>query len=83
MAFPLEPTRIPISIRDISIDLFDPDPLGEEVQGVRYSVQIVFDNGEIGVRTGNLIPQLTPAQITQLQTFMATMRAKAEDEFLP
>ncbi len=83
MAFPLEPTRIPSSIRDISIDLFDPDPLGEEVQGVRYSVQVVFDNGEIGVRTGDLVPQLTAQQITDLQTFLAQMRTKAEAEFLP
>ncbi len=83
MAFPLEPTRIPVSIRDISIDLFDPDPLGGEVQAVRYSVQIEFDNGEVVVRTGNLVPQLTPTQITQLQTFLADMRTKAIAEFLP
>ncbi len=83
MAFPLEPTRIPTAILDISIDLFDPDPLGEENQGVRYSVQIEFDNGEIAVRAGNLVPQLTPAQITQLQTFLADMRTKAAAEFLP
>lgn len=83
MAFPLEPTRIPVSIRDISIPLFDPDPLGEEIQGIEYSVQIVFDNGEIAVRTGDLVPQLTPTQITELQTFMAEMRTKAEAEFLP
>lgn len=83
MAFPLEPTRIPVSIRDISIDLFDPDPLGEEVQGVTYSVQIVFDNGDLVVRNGDLVPQLTAQQITDLQVFMATMRTKAEGEFLP
>jgi hypothetical protein len=83
MAFPLEPTRTPIAIRDISIDLFDPDPLGEGVQAVRYSVQIAFDDGSIVVRVGNLVPQLTPAQTTQLQTFMADMRTKAEMEFLP
>lgn len=83
MAFPLEPTRVPVSIRDISIDLFDPDPLGGEVQGITYTVQIIFDNGDLVVRTGNLIPQLTPAQITQLQTFLADMRTKAEAEFLP
>ncbi len=83
MAFPLEPTRIPVSIRDISIPLFDPDPLGEETQGVRYSVQVVFDNGEIGVRTGDLVPELTAQQIADLQAFMANMRTKAEAEFLP
>ncbi len=83
MAFPLEPNRIPVSIRDISIPLFDPDPLGEEVQGVEYSVQVVFDNGEIRVRTGDLVPELTAQQITDLQAFMATMRTKAEAEFLP
>ncbi len=83
MAFPLEPTRVPIAIRDISIDLFDPDPLGEENQEVRYSVQVVFDNGDLVVRTGDLVPQLTPSQITQLQAFLADMRTKAEDEFLP
>ncbi len=83
MAFPLEPTRIPTAILDISIDLFDPDPLGSENQGVRYSVQIEFDNGAVAVRTGNLVPQLTPAQITQIQTFVADMRTKAVAEFLP
>lgn len=83
MAFPLEPTRIPVSIRDIAIPLFDPDPLGEEIQGVEYEVQVVFDNGEIVVRTGDLVPELTPTQITDLQTFLADMRTKAEAEFLP
>lgn len=83
MAFPLEPTRTPVSIRDISIPLFDPDPLGVEVQGIEYSVQVVFDNGEIAVRTGDLVPQLTAMQITDLQIFLAQMRTKAEAEFLP
>ena len=83
MAFPLEPIRVPVSIRDISIPLFDPDPLGEETQGVRYSVQVIFDNGDIAVRTGDLVPELTPTQITDLQAFMAAMRTKAIAEFLP
>ncbi len=83
MAFPLEPTRVPIAVLDISIDLFDPAPLGSENQGVTYSAQIEFDNGEVAVRTGDLVPQLTPAEIAQLQSFMADMRTKATAEFLP
>lgn len=83
MAFPTEATRTPTAIADISVELFSPDPTGSAVAGARYSVQIRMSDGSVVVRAGDLTPQLTQPQITQLLAFMATLRVKAADEFLP
>lgn len=83
MAFEREPTRIPQAIEDIEARLFDPNPAGSEERGAQYSVQIRFSDGSLRVREGDLVPHLTAAQISALQGFMATLRAKALAELLP
>jgi hypothetical protein len=83
MAFSQITSKAPIIIVDISIQLFDPDPLGTESQGLSYSVQVGFDDGSIEVKQGDLTPHLAGGQITALQTFMADLRSQAVSEFLP
>lgn len=83
MAFTIEPTRTPTAIGDISIDLFDPDPIGTEAKGATFSVQVRMSDGSVVVRTGNLLPHITAAQRNALQNFMASLRAQAAAEFLP
>lgn len=83
MAFePIDPIAA-VKIADISIQNYDPDPDGDETQGIQYSVQVLMSNGKIKVKTGNLVPELTPIQITTQQTFMAELRALATAQFIP
>lgn len=82
MAFtPITPLTA-VKVLDISAENFDPDPDGEETQGIIYSVQILMSDGEIEVKEGNLVPELTPTQITTQQTFMAEIRILAA-AFIP
>lgn len=83
MAFAQEATRTPTAIADIEVRLYSPDPTGDEVAGATYGAQIRMSDGSVVVRTGDLTPQLTQPQINSLLAFMAAMRAKAVDEFLP
>lgn len=83
MAFVKETSRTPNVIADISVELFDPAPGSVEIGAVTYSVQIIFSDGSVQVRSGNLIPHLSQAQINSLLAFMATIRLKATAEFLP
>ena len=84
MPLPQAATRTPEAIEDISITLTDyiaaEDPARKAAD---YSVQVKYDDGEIKVLTGDLVPHLTPAQITGLMDFMDIMRTKAEEEMLP
>lgn len=67
----------PTEIADISVELYDGD--GKKAH---YSVQVLYDNGEIKVLTGDLVPHLTQGQIDGLMDFMDDMRTKAEQEIL-
>ena len=80
MAFTQEVTVTPVAIEDIGICLFTTSEGG---QAIDYSVQVRRSDDTVIVRTGNLAQHLTAQQINQLQAFMAKMRTKAEDEFLP
>lgn len=83
MAFPKEAVRTPVSIADISIDLFDPDPTGTEAKAASFTVQVRMSDGSTVVRTGNLLLHITTAQRNSLQNFMTNLRAQAVAESLP
>lgn len=52
-------------------------------QGIEFKLTIDDQfNSPMGHRHGNLVPHLTPGQITALQNFMDAMWAKAEDEVI-
>ena len=85
MPLPQAATRTPESIEDLSITLTDYIATDEEPahQTADYSVQVRYDDGEIKVLTGDLVPHLSSAQRTALMGFMDTLRVKAEEEILP
>ncbi len=89
MAFSTIPDRTATKIIDISIELFDPDPTrqtvidGDETKGAFFSVQVEFNDSSLEVKTGNLVPHITAAEISALQSFMDSLRTQANDEFLP
>lgn len=85
MPFPKAITIVPETIEDISVTLTDfitKPGQGVERKEARYSVQVRYDSGELKVMTGDLVPHLTPGQISGLMDFMDDMRAKAEQEIL-
>ena len=85
MPLPQAITRIPETIEDISVTLTDYiDAVDEPArQTATYEVQVKYDNGDIKVASGNLVPHLTAGQITALMGFMDSLRIKAEEEILP
>lgn len=83
MAFPEQATSTPAAIADISIQLYSPDPLGTDIAGASYSVQVRYSDNSMRVVTGDLVPHLSQAQINGLLSFMADMRVKAVAEILP
>lgn len=79
MAFAQEQTRAAVAIQGISVELL----ALETSAAASYRVEILMSDGTVVVRTGDLLPHLTPARVTSLNTFMADLRTKAVDEFLP
>ncbi|NIQ88592.1 MAG: hypothetical protein GWN93_05750 [Deltaproteobacteria bacterium] len=81
MAFNVESTRVPTSIGDVYVTLAD---YAEATDTVRGIVEVRDQNGDVmQVWTGSLVPHLTSAQISGLQSFMASLRSQAEDQLLP
>ncbi len=85
MSLPQAESRIPESIADFSVVLTDyiatdEDPAHQEG---RFEVQVVYNNGDIKLIQGDLVPHLTAGQITALMGFMDSLRVKAEEEILP
>ena len=79
--FEPEQPKMPTAIGDIAVILTDHD--GIEQDEVGYEVQVLQADGSIfRVATGDLVPHLTPQQISALQAFMASMRTLAQ-ELLP
>ena len=85
MAFEQAISRTPVAIRDLSVVLVDYVATGEQParQAARYEVQVEYDTGEIIVKQGDLVPHITPAQITALQAFIAALRMQAVTQILP
>lgn len=81
MAFTKEPTRVPTAIGDMSVQMFTPAGGGQGSSD--FSIQVMYSDGTMQVKTGNLVPHLTQAQINQLQAFMDALRTKAISEILP
>lgn len=90
MAFTRQPTKTPASIGNVVVILKDwPQRMSQPGrpavaagQSVHFSVDVVYSDGTQEEVMGDLAPHLSAAQITQLQQFMAAMRAKAVAELL-
>lgn len=83
MAFSKEPVKTPVSVYNIRITLTDNDATSGFPSSKNFQVDIKFNNGSIETRSGDLTPHLSAAQLTQLNSFLTAMRAKATAEFLP
>ena len=85
--------QTPTTIAEVRIELIDrfivsgyssEDNYGETLQLASFEVDVLDqNNGKMKTLTGNLVPHLTTAQISGLQSFMDSMRTKAEEEVLP
>ena len=73
--FPANPTIADVGIRDISVELFRGN---DGTQSARYSIQVERSDGSIVIRSGNLVPHLTNAEITGLQNLTNRIRTKAQ-----
>lgn len=78
-----EPNVIPTSIRDLTIELFDPVPGSGETQRATVQVQVVMSDGTIVVRQFKLVDHVPATTITQLIALAASLRTKAKAEILP
>ena len=77
MAFTRVESKTPTAIGDISIVIVDHN--GNEQDEIHYEVQVLQADGSLfKLAQGNLVPHLKPGQITQIQTFMATIRVLAQ-----
>jgi hypothetical protein len=83
MAFSRERAHTPVSIADVTVNLYSPDPAEGGTSRAEYSVQVRYSDGSINLVAGNLAPHLSNAQINGLLSFMTDMRAKAVAEILP
>lgn len=84
MPFLREITRTPAAIGQIRVTLITPDPrFVEESPEANFLVEIVYADGTIERRGGNLLSHITPAQRNALQNFMNSLRTQAVAELLP
>jgi len=84
MAFPSEQTRSPQVIGNLVVTLKDAIAVGEQpaYQSAHFSVQVIFDNGSIVERRGDLAPHITAQQRNTLIQFLSDLRAQAEQQIL-
>jgi len=81
MAFTAEASRVPTSIGDINLALNDWESVANTA---RFVIEIKDAAGAVmKVVDGDLTPHLTAGEITTVQTFLATIRARAESQILP
>lgn len=73
--FPGETIITDVGVRDIEIILFRGN---SGTQSAHYNIQIERSDGSIKVKSGNLVPHLTNAEIAALQTLANRIRTKAQ-----
>lgn len=75
--FPSSPATVTdAGIRDIEVTLFRSSD--GVTQTARYNIQVLRSDGSIAVRSGNLIPHLTNAEVNGLIALMNRVRTKAQ-----
>ena len=85
MAFEPAEARTPTEIRDLSVILTDYVKGGEQAarKEGRYEVQVLYSNGDLITRSGDLLPHITQAQKNALVAFLDALRVQAEEQILP
>lgn len=82
MAFELEPTRTPVSIRNVVVVLKDAFGESGPYQSAHFDIRIELSDGREVSRRGNLVPHITVGQRDALMDFMAGLRIQAETQML-
>lgn len=84
MAFELEVPRTAVRVGGMTVSLFTPDSaIVGGVAGATYHVQVVFSDGSMELRSGDLVPEIAPQTVGDLLAFMADMRVLATAGFIP
>lgn len=73
--FPVVTTVTDIGVRDMEVVLFRPTT---GTMTARYNVQVARSDGSIAVRSGDLVPHLTTAEINGLIALMNRLNTKAK-----
>lgn len=73
--FPALATVTDVGVRDMEITLFRPNT-GQ--MSARYNVQVARSDGSTAVRSGDLVPNLTTAEINGLMALMNRLNTKAK-----
>ena len=71
-------SRTLVGVTHIQYGLIDPDPDSTDQQSMTYSSQLKWSDGSFSKQGGSVVPHLTPAEISGLQSLLARLRAKAE-----
>jgi hypothetical protein len=86
MAFDRHPTVTASRIGNITITLFDPDPILADAQDMAQSatarIEVVLSDGSIKVVDANIAKHFPATTINQLRNFVASARTKAIAEIL-
>lgn len=88
MAFQPPEQQIPTEILTVAIILKDRLAHGDEPasQSAHYQLVVLDQNGQRldwPGDQGNLVPHLTPQEVAQIQSFMTTIRGRAEAAIIP
>ena len=84
MAFPREQSLAPQAIGNIVIILKDGIAVGQEpaYQSAHFAVKVVFNDGTVIERQGDLAPHITAQQRNALIQFMTDLRVQAGQQIL-
>lgn len=84
MTFQTELTKTPTALADISYQLFDPDPTGNEQRMADFSIQVKDQDSEImRVRTGEMIQHMLPGEIQTMIDLLDAWRTRATAAMIP
>lgn len=85
MAFERQQPITPVRIGNIEVVLFSPDPESETQPFVRGYAEVILSDGSKVQRPTDrdLAPHLTQQQISDLRSFIDSLRVQAETEILP
>jgi len=81
MAFQPQPTITPTGIGALVV-ILKTDPDADDPQSAHFQIEIERSDGSRKSLRGDLVPHITPAQRDGLLSFMASLRAQAEEEIL-
>ena len=84
MAFDIAQPKTPESIGRLIINLIDDvDDQENPIQTARYRLEVIYSDGSVDRREGDLVPHLDTTQRQGLLALMDDVRAMAETEILP